>query len=86
MGFDVFGAARLGLDPAAVPAQAPASPMPGGRAATRWLGWFAVAGIGSSLGVAVATSLGRATWTGPALPMPTTGPPFELSSWHLTLA
>jgi hypothetical protein len=86
MRFDVSGAARLGLDPAAVPGQAPASPMPGGRAATRWLGWFAVAGIGSSLGVAVATSLGRATWTGPALPMPTTGPPFELSSWHLTLA
>jgi len=86
MGFDVSGIAPLGPDPVAVPAQVPAPAMPGSRAATRWLGWFAVAGIGSSFVVTVATSLGRATWTGPLIPMPRTGPPFELSSWHLTLA
>jgi hypothetical protein len=86
MGFDVFGIDRLRPDPVAAPAHAPASAVRGGRAATRWLGWLAVAGIGSSLGVTVATSLGRATWTGPAVPMPRIGPPFELSSWHLTLA
>jgi hypothetical protein len=86
MGFDVSGIARLGRTPVAVPAQASVSAAPGSRPATRWLGWFAVAAIGASLGVTVATSLGRATWTGPALPMPQTGPPFELASWHLTLA
>src|SRR5215469_12372003 len=86
MGSDVSGIARLGRTPVAVSAQAPVSAARGGRPATRWLGWFAVTGIGSSLGVTVATSLGRATWTGPAVPMPGTGPPFELSSWHLPLA
>src|SRR5215469_7730714 len=86
MGSDVSGIARLGRTPVAVSAQAPVSAARGGRPATRWLGWFAVAAIGSSLGVTVATSLGRATWTGPALPMPRSGPPFELASWHLTLA
>lgn len=86
MGFDVSGIDRLGPTPVAAPAQAPASTAPRRHASTRWLGWFAVAGIGSSLGVTVATSLGRATWTGPPIPMPRTGPPFELSNWHLTLA
>src|SRR5215469_940386 len=86
LGIDVSGVARLGRTPVAVPAQAPVSAARDGRPATRWLGWFAIVAIGSSLGVTVATSLGRATWTGPALPMPRTGPPFELASWHLTLA
>jgi hypothetical protein len=86
MGIDVSGVDPLGPTTVALPAQAPESAAPERRAATRWLGWFAVAGIGSSLAVTVATSLGRATWTGPAVPMPRTGPPFELSSWHLTLA
>ncbi len=86
MGFDVSGIDRLGPTPAVAPTRAPASAAPRRRIATRWLGWFALVGIGSSLGVTVATSLGRATWTGPAIPMPRTGPPFELSSWHLTLA
>ncbi|HYK68774.1 MAG TPA: hypothetical protein VEV45_12560 [Streptosporangiaceae bacterium] len=85
MGFDVPGIDSLGPDPVAVPSHAPALAASGGRAATRWLGCIAVAGIGSSLGVTIAASLGRATWTGPAVPMPRTGPPFELSSWHLTL-
>ena len=86
MGFDVSGVARPRPTPVAVSVRAPASAAPGRRRATQWLGWFAAAGIASSLGVTVATSLGRATWTGPALPMPRTGPPFELSTWHLTLA
>jgi hypothetical protein len=86
MGFDVSGIDRLGPTPVAAPARAPTSAAPRHRITTRWLGWFAVAGIGSSLGVTIATSLGRATWTGPAIPMPRTGPPFELAGWHLTLA
>src|SRR5215469_16131512 len=86
MGFDVSGVARPRPTPVAVSVRAPASAAERRRAETRWLGWFAVAGIGSSLIVTVATSLGRASWTGPAVPMPRTGPPFELSDWHLTLA
>jgi hypothetical protein len=86
MGLDVSGTARPGPDPVAGPARPPAAAATGSRAATRWLGWFAVAGIGSSLVVSVAASLGRAAWAGPAIPMPATGPPFELSHWHLTLA
>lgn len=87
MGFDISGiAARLGRTPVAVPAHAPVSAAPGRRAATRWLGWFAFAGIGSSFCVTVAASLGSAAWTGSALPMPRTGPPFVLASWHLSLA
>lgn len=85
MGFDVSGIDR-GPTPVTVPGYPLPSPAPRRRIATRWLGWFAVVGIGSSLGVTVATALGRATWTGPAIPMPRTGPPFELSNWHLTLA
>lgn len=85
MGSDVSGVDRLGPTPVAAPAHAPASAAARRRITTSWLGWFAVVGIGSSLGVTVATSLGRATWTGPAIPMPRTGPPFELASWHLTL-
>ena len=54
--------------------------------AARWCGWLAVVGIGGSLAVTVAVSLARASWMGPAVPMPKHGPPFELSSWHLTLA
>src|SRR5215472_15627357 len=84
MGFDVSGIAPLG--PTSARPSAPASTVPGRRWVTRCLGWFAVAGLGSSLAVTVATSLGRATWTWPAIPMPRAGPPFEPSIWHLTLA
>lgn len=79
MGFDVSGPARLRPAPVTSIAEVP------GKSA-RWYGWFAVAGIGSSLAVFVATSLARASWTGPPIPMPRIGPPFEVTSWHVTLA
>jgi hypothetical protein len=36
--------------------------------------------------VTLIVSLGRASWTGPPLKMPADGPPFEITSLHLTLA
>lgn len=86
MGFDVSGLARLGRTPTAVSKTAPASAAPAPSRSARWFGWLGVAGIGSSLSVTLATSLARASWTGPRIPMPGVGPPFELSSWHLSLA
>ena len=49
-------------------------------------GLLAVAGIAVSLTVIVAVSLARQSWMGPPLAMPASGPPVELSSWHLSLS
>ncbi len=47
--------------------------------------WLAAAGIGAALVVMTVASLTRASWMGPALPMPRSGPPFEFGSWHIPL-
>jgi len=47
--------------------------------------WIAIAGIGAALIVAIVASLARASWMGPPLVMPKVGPPFEISSWHISL-
>lgn len=85
MGFDVSGLAESRPGPASAPAPVFSANPAAGRSA-RWYGWLAVAGIGSSLMVTVVVSLGRKSWMGPRLPMPKIGPPFEIASWHLTLA
>jgi hypothetical protein len=77
MSFDVHGRARIQPGPAAMAPLATRS----GRVYT----WLAVAGISAALIVMIVASLARASWMGPALPMPRTGPPFELGSWHLAL-
>ncbi len=82
MGFDVSGVA--GLRPGSTTGTATVRPSI--RRSARWYGWFAVAGIGSSLIVTLVVSLGRASWMGPQLRMPADGPPFEITSLHLTLA
>jgi hypothetical protein len=82
MGFDVSGVA--GLRPGST--TGPPTVQRSMRRSARWYGWFAVAGIGSSLIVMLVVSLGRASWTGPPLRMPADGPPFEITSLHLTLA
>ncbi len=82
MGFDVSGLTGARSGPTATDAPQGSS-VP--RSA-RWYGWFAVAGIGSSLIVTLVVSLGRASWMGPPLPMPKDGPPFEVASLHLSLA
>ncbi len=75
-----------------------ASGLPGIRRATtptgrssvsrsaRWYGWLGAAGIATSLIITLVVSLGRASWMGPPLTMPADGPPFEITSLHLTLA
>jgi hypothetical protein len=79
MGFDVSGLAAVRPATSAL-----------GRSSTsrsaRWWGWLGVAGIGTSLVVTLVVSLGRASWMGPSLRMPTDGPPFEITGLHLTLA
>jgi hypothetical protein len=82
MGFDVSGVA--GLRPGSTTGTAAVRPAM--RRSARWYGWFAVTGIGSSLTVMVVVSLSRASWMGPQLKMPADGPPFEITSLHLTLA
>jgi hypothetical protein len=54
------------------------------RSAQVWL-CIAMAGIGASLVTIVVASLARKSWMGPYLPMPRTGPPFQLASLHLSL-
>jgi hypothetical protein len=81
MSFDVHRHASLQQ---AAPASAKPTPAPGRSA--RVYGWTAVAGIGASLLVFVAVSLARASWMGPPMPIPKVGPPFGLSSWHLSLS
>ncbi|MBO0830477.1 MAG: hypothetical protein J2P29_00760 [Actinobacteria bacterium] len=79
MGFEVSGHTGLRATPVATADAAP-------RVSARWYGLLAIVGIGSSLAVTVATSLVRESWADPPIAMPRIGPPFELASWHLTLA
>jgi len=80
MSSDVHGRARP--QPAQVGPATVAS-LPGKSA--RVYGWLAAAGIAAALAVMIATSLAAASWMGPPLSMPSTGPPFELASWHVQL-
>jgi hypothetical protein len=82
MGFDVSGLAGIGATPAATTATA----RPPISRPARWYGWFGAAAIGTSLIVTLVVSLGRASWMGPPLAMPADGPPFEVTSWHFSLA
>jgi hypothetical protein len=82
MGFDVSGVA--GFRPGSTAGAATTRPSVSRSA--RWYGWFGVVGIGSSLTVTLVVSLGRASWMAPPLRMPADGPPFEITSLHLTLA
>jgi hypothetical protein len=50
----------------------------------RLYGWLAAAGIAAAFVVIVTVSLGRASWMTPPMPMPRTGPPWELRGWHLS--
>jgi len=99
MSFDVDGHAHLkSAQPDPTPADpTPPDPTPAGparallptvarppRSARIWL-WIAMAGIGASLITIVVVSLARKSWMGPALPMPRVGPPFQLTSLHLSL-
>ncbi len=89
MSFDVHGHAQLKpaqsvpvtAKPTHAPSAAQARPP---RSALIWL-WVAAAGIGASLLTFVAVSLARDSWMGPPLTMPRVGPPFQLSTWHLSL-
>jgi hypothetical protein len=57
---------------------------PGGAARPfRAYSWLGAAGVALSLLVMIAVSLARASWMLPTLPMPRTGPPYELAGWHL---
>jgi hypothetical protein len=47
--------------------------------------WVAAAGIGLALAIMIVASLTRASWSGPPLTMPRTGPPFQVTSWHIPL-
>lgn len=81
MSFDVQGDARPRPALADVRIAAP----PWHDRSARVYGWLAVTGITAALIVIVGASLTRASWTGPQLPMPRVGPPFELSTWHISL-
>ncbi|HUD78818.1 MAG TPA: hypothetical protein VMR00_13295 [Streptosporangiaceae bacterium] len=76
---------RAGLRAAPADRQARLRPPEAPQRRARLLLWLAGAGIGSSLAVIVAVSLARGSWMGPPLTMPGIGPPFELSSWHLSV-
>jgi hypothetical protein len=52
---------------------------------TRVYAGVAGAAIGAALTVMIAASLTRASWMGPPLSMPMTGPPVELSIWRIPL-
>jgi hypothetical protein len=52
---------------------------------TRIYAGVASAGIGAALAVMIAASLTRASWMGPPMAMPKTGPPLELGSWRVPL-
>lgn len=65
----------------------PGSPVlaPRWSASPRVYSWVAAAGISAALAVMLVASLTRASWMGPPLPMPRTGPPFQLTSWRIPL-
>lgn len=58
--------------------------MPAGML-TRICVGVASAGIGAALAVMIAASLTRASWMGPPMVMPKTGPPLELPGWRIPL-
>jgi hypothetical protein len=51
----------------------------------RVLAWLAVAGIGSSILIMVATSLVRDSWMYPPIVLPSAGPPWDLQSVHISV-
>jgi hypothetical protein len=59
--------------PVRAPVAAPAPPRP-----VRLLGWLAGTGIGGAILIMIAASLVRQDWMYPPVPMPATGPPWEL--------
>ena len=77
MGIDLNGRARI--QPGSASLAMPVAP------STRVYAWVAAAGIGAALAVMIAASLSRASWMGPAMTMPKTGPPYELGSWRIPL-
>jgi hypothetical protein len=83
MSFDVHGRARVQpgsatTAPRAAPADAPAR-------SGRVYAWLAAVAISATLALMIVASLSRASWMGPQLPMPKTGPPIEFGSWHIAL-
>jgi hypothetical protein len=86
MSFDMPGHGQLGA--AALAQAAPSGPphlaLPPPRSA-RVYGRLAAAGIGASFAIMIVASLARASWMGPPMPMPKVGPPFEISSFRLSL-
>ena len=60
-----------------------AGPLAPASRSAQVLGLLAVIGIGLALLVMIGASLIRQDWMVPRLPMPATGPPFELTSVHL---
>jgi len=58
--------------------------MPTG-ASTRLYAGVAYAGIGAALAMMIAASLTRASWMGPPMAMPRTGPPLQVLSWRIPL-
>jgi hypothetical protein len=77
MSFDVHRRARNR------PGSAALAPRAGTSA--RVYGFVAAAGITAALAVMIVASLSHASWMGPPLPMPRTGPPFQVSSWRIPL-
>jgi hypothetical protein len=65
--------------PVAAPAQAPvAAPVQAPARPVRLLGWLAGTGIGGAILIMIGASLVRQDWMYPPVPMPATGPPWEL--------
>lgn len=77
MSFDVHWRARMQSDSVRLTVPVGSS--------TRILSGVAAVGIGASLAVMIAASLTRASWMGPPMPMPKTGPPLEIGSWRIPL-
>jgi hypothetical protein len=77
MGIDVHGRARI--QPGSASLTVPVAPP------TRVCAWVAAAGISGALAVMIAASLTRASWMGPPMAMPRTGPPYQLGSWRIPL-
>jgi Glycosyltransferase family 87 len=54
------------------------------RRPVRLVGWLAGVGIGAALLVMIAASLIRPAWVDPPVPMPRVGPPWQLTSVHVS--